>query len=233
MKARWTCGCTAAVLMAVALTGCSGTPTTPSANTPSQPAPNPSPKRTVTGVVVSIDGHPVGGARISGFPSVQATSAPDGTFAFDFPADQYSELEVTATGYEPGYLTLLPGPLVVRPVRLQPRVVVAPGLPVRVQLTNDHPALWVGEPYESDSCGPCKVIRFAVPLNPLNRPVTEVRVEWTGPDALQMWAANGLLAERDGRTLVVRTIDRVYIGLGRTSGVRTLTEPVTLTLTAQ
>lgn len=210
MKWAWVLACA----LSAACGGDVGTVVTPSP-VPSLPAPT----RLVSGVVVSVGGEPIAGARVEGEPPAApfatVTTGQDGAFSFDYPVGaRFARAWARADGHEPRLFgwPFGGGPATVRVV-MQPTITLAPGETKTVLLTADDLAYYVGEEYGSDYCGPCKLLRLE---GRPGQPVTTVRARWSGANPVWMWAADESRAAVDGQQLLVRTIGYVYVGLPRT-----------------
>jgi hypothetical protein len=222
------------VLAGLAATACGGSDGRPPlAPTPTAPVAT----RQVAGTVVDTDNRPVGGARLS-HGSASTESDPDGRFSLALPVGASVLVSIDASGFEPRRWDLGASPDANFRLPIARRVVVTPGEPLAVSLTTDDLPYYVGEPYESDYCRPCKLIRVGGEAGSAS-PARRVHLRWTEDVALGMWASNGFIgiaAEVVGsRHLSVRTIGvgdsrLLYVGVPLRN---TLPQPITFSLTVE
>jgi len=204
----------------------------PVAPTPAAPA-----TRQVTGTVVDTDNEPVGEARLSAGP-FSAGSDPDGRFSMLLPVGASVFVNVAATGFEPRRWGVGATPGVDLRLPIARRVVVMPGEPLAVSLTTYDLPYYVGEPYDSDYCRPCKLIRVGGDSSSASS-FRRVHLRWTGDVVLGMWASegtSGLAADVVGpRHLSVATVgvgDNRLLYVGVPLG-HDLAQPITLSLSVE
>lgn len=194
------------------------TPLSPTLPPQSAPAPVTGPTRQVTGIVVDTDDRPVNGAQLTQ-TWASTVSGPDGRFAFAAPVAGPHSVTIAASGFEPRLWGwgAGDGPLDLR-LPIARRVVFTPGQPLTASLTTNDLPYYVGEPYDSDYCRPCKLIRVD---GETGAAFTRVHLRWTGDVALDMWASegtSGLTADVGPRHLSVLTVGsgdarRLYVGV--------------------
>lgn len=201
-------------------------------------APTPAPAiRQVAGTVVDTDNGPVSAALLTAGP-YSAASDPDGRFLLLLPVAASVLVNVEATGFEPRRWDVGAAPGSDLRIPIARRVVVTPGEPLAVSLTTYDLPYYVGEPYDSDYCRPCKLIRVGGDAGSASS-VRRVHLRWTADVALGMWASDGsggLSAEVVGpRHLSVSTIgggDRRLLYVGVPLGTQ-LAQPVMFSLTVE
>ena len=217
-RLRW---CVIAVL-SLSAAACGDSPSAPSAarEVPPPPGttpPDPGPRGQASGVVVDTEGRPIAGAHVSG-TGVDTYSDAGGAFGFSFPMTTW-KVGFVAAGYETGERGWMRGLSdVTLHVVLQRTVVVGVGGQVTLDLTNDDLPYYVGEAYDSDYCGPCKLVRISG-LAGTGR--ARVTLRWGAGDdpGLQLWASDGYNVtpappgEAATRVVEVGAQDWIYVGL--------------------
>jgi hypothetical protein len=142
----------------------------------------------LTGIVREIDGGPIAGVKVTGLPAGPLTLS-DGTGAFSF--SQFPGILVRAEkeGYESRDYALSASAM---NLTMQRMVVVSEGSSLLTQLSPADLSHYVGEPYESDYCRPCKVIR----LRADHAGDVKVRLRWPPQFELRLWAHAGAIVGR-------------------------------------
>jgi hypothetical protein len=204
----------------------------PLAPTPGAPA-----TRQAAGTVVDTDNRPVGEARLSAGP-YSAVSDPDGRFSLLLPVTASVLVNVAASGFEPRGWNMGATPGGDLRIPIARRVVVTPGEPLAVSLTTYDLPYYVGEPYDSAYCRPCKLIRVGGDAGSASS-VRRVHLRWTGDVVLGMWASegtSGLAADVVGP----RHLSVVTVGVGENRllyvGVplrHELVQPITFSLSVE
>lgn len=169
------------ILSFACLTGCGSPlqqPTAPSG--PVSPA--------LTGIVREIDGGPIAGVKLTVLPAGPVTLS-DGTGAFSFSHFQGSLVRAEKEGYESRDYGLSASTM---NLTMQRMVVVSEGSSLLTQLSPADLPHYVGEPYESDYCRPCKVIR----LRADHAGDVKVRLRWPPQFELRLWAHAGAIVGR-------------------------------------
>ena len=177
--------------VSVCLTGCGGNGPVPVVPTAASPAPAPAPPptltRTVSGTVAEVDGGPVAGAAVTTAYSPRAFTDATGAFSLRYPgAVSPNLLTVDATGFEIRQYGWSSGSadVTLGTIRLQRTMLLTEMSSLAGIISpNDLPD-YVGEPYESDYCSPCRPLRLRLSVKQNVR----VELKWSGGAALQLWA---------------------------------------------
>lgn len=169
----------------------------------------------MSGVVTDTEDRPIPDTRLKNVFLNGGAGCPtnaDGAFTVSYPQAIAWGIEVTAPGYNAIRLQfgsgMAPGVL---DFKLQQNITLQPGTPVTLSLNSNDLLYFTGEPYESEYCGPCKVIDV--------RGGKTASIRWTGDVNLQMWASNGYSvagAHPDGensQSVDLAGFTRLYVGL--------------------
>ena len=240
--------------------GCGGesrhpptSPTAPAAavaQPPDPPAPEPLPFRTVRGSVQDLDGLPLVGVKVTTAYSAVSYTDTVGMYSLPYPVStEYSPSYVIAgdDDFEPRTVGFGHSAVDVQlpSVRLQKKMFLEPAGSISGTISAVDQGAWIGEPYDSEWCAPCKTIR----LRSDSQRSLIVELRWPEGAPLQMWVWTGrpgfpsepvtpMVA--DGATLAslrfvaVRGETIVHVGFADPypSPVRVLSQPVSFTLSA-
>lgn len=210
---------------AVLTTACSGDPTAPSrSDIPVQPPAAPPPAappaapplmRTVRGLVVDLEGAPLAGVKVVTAYGVGTLTDGSGAYALAYPVSTtYSPSYVTAGGddYEPSIwgFGASSEDVQLAPIRVQRKIFVDESAAVSATISALDLDQWIGEPYDTDLCEPCKVIR----LRSSTQRKVRLDLSSSGGDSIAMWTggtvvtANPILAAAGETVILVGVLTR-------------------------
>ena len=188
--------------------GSRGTPTSATAPTPVAPAPQPSASPqgapvsqiTFTGRIVEARGSGIAGASVTvkplgpgvgglWAPQASATTDDSGAYSFSAPSGSLVDVLVEHDGYDSEFVQFGIAGMnpTVHDIKIQPTILASEQSHVTTELTTGDLWRWTGDPYDSDSCGPCKEITIRVD----HRTRVGVTVTWSGAAPLSIWL-NGM-----------------------------------------
>jgi len=192
-------GCDSRTSTPVSPTGLSGTPS--------------SIQEVVSGRVTDNGLRPVADVVLTSPRGVQTRSGAQGEYSI--PAESTTGLfRASRDGFEDRtFGVALNGEVVGRDVVLQRVLAVGDHDSVSVALTPVDWPQYVGEPYESDYCNNCEVVRLRISPESSAR----VQVEWTGGQAIAAWI-DGRKLESQGTTATGHVVGAVqdrllYLGV--------------------
>jgi hypothetical protein len=251
-----------ALLLAAGLSlyGCGGesrhpptSPTAPAAavvQPPDPPASEPLPLRTVRGSVQDLDGLPLVGVKVTTAYSAVSYTDAVGMYSVPYPVSTAYSLSYVIAGdddFEPRTLGFGHSSVDVQlpAVRLQRKMFLDLAGSISGTISAVDQSGWIGEPYDSDWCAPCKTVRLR---SDSQRSVT-LELRWSADAPLQMWvwtAGAGLRSDvvtptvGGGATLAslrfvaIRGETILHVGFADPypSPTRVLSHPVSFTLSA-
>ena len=130
--------------------------------------------------------------------------------------------DVAKTGYEPDSVWNLRSLVMDKDwavdARLQPIYLVAEASSLSATLDPGDRGAFVGEPYESDYCAPCKIFR----LRTDSSSKIAIQLSWIGDAGLTLWALGGSIRARSASgtseiSVTISTVggieSKIYVGL--------------------
>lgn len=173
---------------------CGGANHPVTAPSPTAPTPTaPTPLITVDGTVRDTSETPLAGVSVrTGF--VEVTTDPSGVFSISMVQGQ-GLLHVDKEGYESRDVRVNGGPsMSTLSIFMQRQYVLGEADKLPMMLMPHELPYYVGEPYESDYCAPCRLIRLRATAG---LGVT-VRLQWAASANAAMWESHGNKCAADG-----------------------------------